>query len=86
MGYVITHLLGANCEQLLEAILENPSTSYRIGKPRNSKIPPNIQKSDSPNTPSDTPRNTQKYEIRILEVFFWVLSGYFFDLLLYGEF
>ena len=28
--------------------LENLLTSYRIGKPRNSKIPPNIQKRDSP--------------------------------------
>ena len=58
---------------------ENPLTSYRLEKSRNSRIPPNIQKRDSPKYPSNTPWSTKKYKIHILGL---VFLGYFFDLLL----
>ena len=57
---------------------EDPLTSYRIGKTRNSKIAPNIQKRDSPKYPFKYPPwILKKYEIRIFPAF----SGYFFNLL-----
>ena len=53
-------------------------TSYRIGRPRNSEIPRNMQKRDSPrNTFSDAPLETQK--IRSL----WYLGGIFLVFLWY---
>ena len=45
---------------------ENPSTSYRIGKPRNSEMPPNIQRMRFPELPFQIPLpETQKNKIRI---------------------
>ena len=58
---------------------DNPSTSYRIGKPTKCKNTPQHTKCGIPqNTPSDTPQNTPKiYENRILGVFFWYFRGIF---------
>ena len=51
-------------------IVDNPSTSYRIGKPTQCKNAHQHTKREIPrNTPSDTPQNTPKYENRILGVF-----------------
>ena len=43
-----------------EAQVENPSTSYRIGKPRNSKTSPAYKTEIPRNAPSDTPRKLTK--------------------------
>ena len=62
----------------LVAIVENLLTSYRIGKPRNSKIPPRYKKRDSPKyLLRYLPGDSKKYEIRILGVFFWYFRGIF---------
>ena len=51
-------------------LIENPLTSYKKkGKPRNSKIPPNIPKRDSPKYPFKYPQNTKKIRNRIFGVF-----------------
>ena len=60
------------------AAVDNPSTSYRIGKPTKCKNTLQHTKHETPrNTPSNTPWNTKKYEIRIFGVFFWYFRGIF---------
>ena len=67
--------------------VENPSTSYRIGKPTTWKIPPNKQNVGSPEIPLQIPPwIPQKYENRIFGAFFWYFRGIFRSLGGLGEF
>ena len=67
--------------------LDNPSTSYSIGKPTKCKNTPQNTKHETPrNTPSNSPWNTQKIRNSYFWGIFLVFSGYFFDPLPSGEF
>ena len=68
------------------AYLENLLTSYRLGKPRNSKIPRNIPKRDCPKYLFRYPPGNSKNTKFVCFRYFLVFSGYFFDLVVQGEF
>ena len=56
--------------------IENPLTSYRIGKSRNSKIPPTYKTETPRNTPSNTSRNAQKIQLVFGVYFSGIFSVY----------
>ena len=72
---------GFRCN-FLTKIVDDPSTSYRIGKPTKCKNTHQHTQHETPrNTPSYTPWNTQKIRHSYFWGIFLVFSGYFFDLL-----
>ena len=71
----------------ISSFFDNPSTSYRIGKPMKCKMPLSIQNVRFPKIPLQIPSGTSpKYENCIFGVFFWHFLGIFRTLAVVGEF